>query len=276
MKLGPATPVYLLGLYGLTRFFLRKQKQQDNKINWTPLESVAVTVCIYFLGQLIGGLLIYVILSSFGWNQARIEDWTSNNAIGQFLIILCVEAISIGVLIKFLGLRGANLKTIGLKGRPKIRQIGMVIATYGLYFLSYILLLNLSKALVPGLNLEQEQDIGFKSVTNWQLPFVFISLVILPPLVEEILMRGFLYSGLKTKLPKVAAVIITSLLFASAHLQFGSSAPLLWVAAIDTFTLSLFLIYLREKTDSLWSPIMLHGLKNLIAFLALFVFAVGR
>jgi membrane protease YdiL (CAAX protease family) len=60
-------------------------------------------------------------------------------------------------------------------------------------------------------------------------------------------------------------------LFAVAHLQFGSGAPLLWIAAIDTFVLSLFLIYLKDKTDSLWAPILLHMLKNFIAFMALFV-----
>jgi membrane protease YdiL (CAAX protease family) len=59
-------------------------------------------------------------------------------------------------------------------------------------------------------------------------------------------------------------------LFGVAHLQFGSGAPLLWVAALDTFTLSIVLCYLREKTGSVWAGVFLHAIKNAIAFVALF------
>src|SRR5690606_7282850 len=107
-----------------------------------------------------------------------------------------------------------------------------------------------------------------------QLILVFISLVLLPPFVEEVLARGFLYTGLKTKWPVWAAAVVTSLIFAAAHLEFGSGAPLLWVAAIDTFTLSLVLIYLREKTGKLGASIMLHMLKNGVAFVLLFIVGI--
>jgi len=94
---------------------------------------------------------------------------------------------------------------------------------------------------------------------------------VLPPLVEETVFRGFVFAGLRNKLKFVWAALATSALFASAHLQIGNGQPLLWVAALDTFTLSLVLCYLREKTDSLWPGILLHALKNGIAFLSLFV-----
>ena len=54
-------------------------------------------------------------------------------------------------------------------------------------------------------------------------------------------------------------------------MEFGSGQPLLWVAALDTFTLSMVLCYLRQETDSLWPGILLHALKNCIAFITLFV-----
>ncbi len=89
------------------------------------------------------------------------------------------------------------------------------------------------------------------------------------------MVRGFLYGSLKKQWPKIYAVLCTSALFAIAHLQFGSGAPLLWVAAIDTFILSLVLIYLRDKTGSLAASIMLHMLKNSLAFVALFLLHAG-
>jgi membrane protease YdiL (CAAX protease family) len=105
-----------------------------------------------------------------------------------------------------------------------------------------------------------------------QLTLTFISLVILPPLVEETLMRGYLYGSLRKNMSKIGAALVTSIIFASAHLEFGSGAPLLWIAALDTFVLSLFLVYLREKTGSLWAGMLVHALKNGIAFASLFIF----
>jgi len=133
----------------------------------------------------------------------------------------------------------------------------------------------MAKALFPSLNFEQEQEIGFSTaVSGLTLVPIFISLVVLPPVVEEILARGFLYTGLRTKLKPILATLITSVLFAVAHLQWGEGAPLLWVAAIDTFVLSMVLCYLRETTGRLAAPIMLHAIKNGIAFAALFIFKV--
>ena len=112
---------------------------------------------------------------------------------------------------------------------------------------------------------------------RWFHNSFFISLVVLPPIVEEILVRGFLYTSLRKYLPRIWAVIIASALFAAAHLPEGNSgAGLLWVAAVDTFILSAVLIYLREKTDKLWASMMVHGMKNGIAFLSLFVFRVVK
>jgi membrane protease YdiL (CAAX protease family) len=122
---------------------------------------------------------------------------------------------------------------------------------------------------------EQSQELGFNPVGTVELILTFISLVILPPLVEELLMRGYLYTSLKKKLSKIAAALVTSVIFAAAHLQFGSGAPLLWVAAIDTFVLSLFLVSLREKTGGLWASMTLHATKNLIAFMSLFIFHIS-
>ncbi|HVX57224.1 MAG TPA: CPBP family intramembrane glutamic endopeptidase, partial [Candidatus Saccharimonadales bacterium] len=106
------------------------------------------------------------------------------------------------------------------------------------------------------------------------MTLTFISLVVLPPLAEEIMVRGFLYSSLKKALPTIWAVLITSGLFAAAHLPEGGASGPLYIGAIDTFVLSLVLIYLREQTGNLWASITLHACKNGFAFVTLFVLHV--
>ncbi len=72
-------------------------------------------------------------------------------------------------------------------------------------------------------------------------------------------------------MPIAGAVVGTCILFAIGHLPAGGDAGPLYIAAIDTFVLSLVLIYLREKTGGLWSSMLLHAIKNGVAFTALFV-----
>lgn len=266
-----ATPLILFGIYGTIRYFSKSHRDQPDKINWGPIESVAITFTIYITGQIIGALLVYLAPLLIGWDQKQISDWIDKNAYAQFLLILCIETATFLLIKYFLKQRSSSFGAIGLV-RPKLTDIGYVLLAYLAYFVIYLFLLGVVKQALPQIDTEQPQAIGFEGARGLSLVFVFLSLVILPPLIEEILMRGFLYSGLKKGLGLTRAAFITSVVFAIAHLQFGSGAPLLWTAAIDTFLLSLILIYLREKTGGLAAPVGLHALKNLVAFLSIFVF----
>ena len=83
------------------------------------------------------------------------------------------------------------------------------------------------------------------------------------PFAEEILFRGYLYGKLRRVLPVWVAIIIVGLVFGGLH---GA-----WNVAIDTFALNIILCYLRETTDGLWAPILLHMAKNGVAFYFLFI-----
>lgn len=238
---------------------------------WSPVQSVILTLSVYFSSQFIASFVILLLPALFGVTQGSLKSWISG-AVGQFVFILLVETLVLLMIWGLLRLKKSSFADIGLAW-PRLKDIGLAVLGFGVYFMLYLVIAALARALFPSINFEQQQQIGFETArANWELILVFLSLVIMPPLVEEILARGFLYTGLKTKLPIWAATIITSALFAVAHLQFGSNAPLLWVAAIDTFALSLVLIYLREKTGNLGASIALHMLKNGLAFTLLFLF----
>jgi membrane protease YdiL (CAAX protease family) len=128
-------------------------------------------------------------------------------------------------------------------------------------------LLMLARLLMPGYNLNQAQDIGFTSISGYMYVTGFIALAVLPPVSEELIFRGFLFSRLRGhKLNMYLATLITSSLFGLVHGQLN--------VAIDTFALSLVLIFISQKQQSIVPAIILHSLKNTVAFLALFVFHV--
>jgi membrane protease YdiL (CAAX protease family) len=251
---------------------VEKPKQtQSASVPWNPLIAVVFVVAIYFFSQAIAALSVSLYPALLHWPKAHAEDWLNSSIYAQFFYVLIAEGIVIGTLYKFLKLYGVSWKAIGFR-KPQWMDLGMGLAIAPLYYMSYFATVLAVGWLAPSLNIDQSQQLGFNPVGHGQMIVTFISLVILPPLVEETLMRGYLYTSLKKGLPQIYAALTTSVIFASAHLQLGSGAPLLWVAAIDTFVLSLFLIWLREKTGSLWASMTLHALKNSVAFISLFIF----
>ncbi|HEX7633006.1 MAG TPA: type II CAAX endopeptidase family protein, partial [Candidatus Saccharimonadales bacterium] len=198
-------------------------------------------------------------------------DWLNNSISGQFFYVLLAESASIGGIYLFLRRFKVSFAAIGLK-KPRWSDVGWGIGSVPFYIALYLLTVGVVSSLVSGLNVDQSQDIGFNDVHGiGPLILTYISLAVLPPITEEIMVRGFLYGSLKKAMPTIWAVLATSALFASAHLPEGGAAGPLYIAALDTFVLSLVLIYLREKTGSLWASIILHAIKNSIAFVALFV-----
>jgi membrane protease YdiL (CAAX protease family) len=243
-------------------------------IPWSPGVAIAFVVLTYFLSQIIASLVVAVWPALNHWSSDKAQDWLSNSIYAQFLYVLLAEALVVLAIRQFLKLYRTSWRAIGLR-RPKWSDFGIGILFAPVYYVTYLVILSVASKLLPALNVDQSQELGFNPVGTVELILTFISLVILPPLVEELLMRGYLYTSLKKKLSKIAAALVTSVIFAAAHLQFGSGAPLLWVAAIDTFVLSLFLVSLREKTGGLWASMTLHATKNLIAFMSLFIFHIS-
>lgn len=244
---------------------------QPSVVPWPTAPAVFFVLAAFYGSQIIGGILLYLYPLSQGWSTARTTAWLTNSVGAQFLYILLAETLSIGAIYWFLRFYKRGFPIIGLN-KPQLKYLAYGLAAVLPYYLLYGLTVGVVSSLISGLNVDQKQQIGFDSAHgSAQLAMTFVSLVVLAPLAEEIMVRGFLYSSLKKAMRMRYAVVLTSLIFAAAHLPEGGAAGPLYIAALDTFVLSLVLIYLREKTGSLWPCITLHAIKNGIAFTALFV-----
>jgi len=78
--------------------------------------------------------------------------------------------------------------------------------------------------------------------------------VLVAPVCEEVLFRGFVFSGFLHSMPLAWAVILSALIFAMAHND-PASFPVL-------FCIGILLALLRWRTRSLWPGILLHLLNN--------------
>jgi membrane protease YdiL (CAAX protease family) len=244
-------------------------------VPWNPWLGVAFVAVLYYVAQLLSAVVLSIYPRAHHWSHSHAVHWLNHSINAQFLFVLLAEGFMLAAVYWFLKCYRSSFSIIGLK-RPRWTDPLYGLAAVPVYYVFYLLTIVLVGHLVKGFDVNQQQQIGFSDVHGaLPLTLTFLSLVILPPLAEEIMVRGFLYSSLKKAAPTALAVIGTSLIFAAAHLPDGGATGPLYVAAVDTFVLSLFLIYLRERTGSLWASITLHAFKNGVAFLLLFVLHVG-
>jgi membrane protease YdiL (CAAX protease family) len=228
---------------------------------------VGVTLLIFFISQFAAALVVSLGLAFFNHN-ASIADLIDQSAPVQFFYVLAAEGlVLILTILAVTQWRRLRLSSIGLGRWPRWNDLSRALAGaaafYGLLIISSIII----SMILPDLNTDQSQEVGFDALnSSMDSVLAFAALVILPPIGEEVLMRGYLFSGLRSRMTFVYAGVITSVLFGAAHLGTGPADTTLWVAGIDTFLLSLVLVYLREKTGALYAPMLVHAANNLVAF----------
>lgn len=95
------------------------------------------------------------------------------------------------------------------------------------------------------------------------------TIVILAPLTEELLFRGFLQSFIRKHLGSKQAIVLTALSFSLFH--FSPEQGFANISIIfSLFALALFLGFLYEKRGSLLAPMALHASFNAISVINLY------
>lgn len=84
-----------------------------------------------------------------------------------------------------------------------------------------------------------------------------LTMVIIAPIAEELLFRGFLFNRLGETIGLGKAMFLSSFIFSLIHFNQGF---------IGHFSLGFFACIIYVKTQKLLLPIMMHGLNNLFAY----------
>ena len=164
---------------------------------------------------------------------------------------------------------------LGLRGLPTWTDIGLAPVGFLAYYLLAILIV-LIFSLFPWFDAEQVQDVGFNFLASgFDRIVAFITLVVVAPIAEEIIFRGWLYGKMRSELLKklpdwasmVISILLVSILFGVLHGQ--------WNVGVNVFAMSVVLCGLREITGTIYAGILLHMLKNGIAFYALYILGIG-
>lgn len=192
--------------------------------------------------------------------------WLPLVAIGALVVLLVVAAVLQGLL----GLEGqgdelfaallyvpllvwtlwiARRHHIALRAffrRPRIGRYWWVVAgmTLALFVFS-IGAANITSALLPDLTE------GAAVTTQAGFPVLLLTLVILPPFVEELIFRGMLLERWAVKWRLGIAIVVQAIVFGVLHVD---------PVGAGVFGVVMALMYIRSRT--LWVPIAMHAANN--------------
>ena len=260
----------------------QKKSQKFSKIaknlGWQTLFSVALFALIYvsiFLSAFVVSFIMAIILR----DKITLPVWTTVyqavtyiGAVALILFLLPKLAQAVGKIKSLqkvaqkdpLTLAQKNTRdSLGLTGLPTWTDIGLAPIAFVVALIIGALLTAIFSAIFPWFNAEQTQEIGYSTtIMGLDRIYAFVAICIVAPIAEELLFRGWLYGKQRTKLGAIFAIILNAIFFGLMHGQ--------WNVALTVGAMGATACFLREITGTIYAGILLHVLKNTIAFLLLF------
>ena len=251
--------------------FLRLRKKNEKFISKKPLRFIFWIVLLllsYFAASYFAAVIIRLLLALVFWNNGvGYQNAISNvitTTVYSTLFFSLMLAMVYFIPVKFFGQK-ISKDEIALKGLITWQDLGL--AVFG-FLISMIIAGVLLEVLPSIINFDksQVQELAFQRggmIHPRQFLLAFISIVVVTPFFEELIFRGIIYGQLR-KINIPLAIFITSLLFGIVHFQTN--------VGITVFVMSIVMCFIREKwTQTIWSGIVIHMIKNGIAFFLLYV-----
>jgi uncharacterized protein len=213
--------------------------------NWGPLMAVIGVLLALGTGVVMG------IPAAIIGNKGNGDLTTFGNvgvqlatAVGFLMVPMAIAAqhgaSSLGEILRRLGVRAF---------RPSaLKWMTAAFGAYLIFYFAYSLLI-----LQPH---QKHIAEGFGTI-----PVQVLLIVVAAPVSEEVCFRGMLFGGLREKLPRIGAALLSGLIFGGLHALTGVTA----VPPLIVFGFLLALLY--EKTGSVVPGILLHMLNNCVALL---------
>jgi uncharacterized protein len=179
---------------------------------------------------------------------------------GAGLLFLVPIAILIGAPYLVRRRLSTNRSVLGIDRRISWSDLGLGSVVFtAVYFILHGVDYVVTR-LIPALGHAQPHLIAHHAAPIYII-MALVPPVVMAPLSEELVFRGWLYGKLLKAVPAVPAAVVTSLLFGLAHwYEYG------WGGAIGATVISLFLCGLRSMTGKIWAGVLVHALWNALAF----------
>lgn len=264
---------------------VRDKKQLGRIICWAVAAMLWIIASIIAAQYIVGFLMIMIIGQEDFLNPLPTAIFSALSYILAFLMIILLPPLFNKLFENRpnhtkenkgkVKTRFVSMRTLGIDKWVTWTDIGLSIAGIVVYFILAAILLSIF-SIFPWFNAEQTQNIGFNTnLYGLERMLAFLTLVVVAPIAEELIFRGYLYGKMREKFSQVTSeiwsVIISALLvsvvFGIVHMQ--------WNVGVNVFAMSLVACALREYTGTIYAGILLHMIKNGLAFYFLFVLGIN-
>lgn len=212
-------------------------------VPWKPIDN---WIGVILLALIDGGLLVVSLLGEKG-------------QLAQSWVLVLVQLTYLLPVVIIFAWRQVPWTALGF-GRFNWTTLNL---GCGLLVVSYMIIL-VHNLILNALGVETQGDeisrlFGMLNTPVW----FFLVGALLAPLVEEIFFRGFLFQGFRARYGWIAGMLLSSAIFAIAHLDLASLIP--------TFILGNLLAYLYHRSNSIWPGVILHMLVNTVGLISVYV-----
>jgi uncharacterized protein len=227
---------------------------------WGPWATLGWTLlcALLLLAIQIGILLVFMVIRLARGGEPKFDDLASNGNVVTIGTLASTSAI-VGVVALLTHFRRYPIRDYLALGWPPARSgliafAGLVVVLVSSDLTSYFL----GRPLVPEVMVDLYR-------MAW-LPGLLLALVVLAPIGEETLFRGFLFKGIAaSRAGPIAAIVISAIAWATLHFQYD------WYGVGTIAVMGLFLGVVRHATGSLYLTMLLHAVANTVATLEIVI-----
>jgi membrane protease YdiL (CAAX protease family) len=227
-------------------------------LGWTLLcitVFVAVSVALSFM------FMAFELARDSEANIERIADGLATNGLFLALSVLVGGPCCIGLMVLLARARHASAHAYLALRIPRAGQMIQWLLILGLFLAAMDLLTFLSgRPVVPPMMVEVYTNAGF-------FPLVVVAVLLVAPLWEELLFRGFFFIGIAvSRMGPTWAIMIGAALWSVLHIgEYG------WFYIGVIFLQGLLLGLARLATGSTLMTIIMHAVANLVATVELII-----
>ena len=260
--------IYVASLAGAVAAIVHRSAGRQKGGQPPAFPSGKVRVWFYRRGDLVCALMLYLLFTGL-FALTLFSPPTDMSKLSAAALLFGIGfqlMVTLGVIAFALRLTNAN-QWLGLRWKqwPWVFLIapGVVLVMwmflFGIHQAGYM-------AWMESLGAETKQETVVLLETSRDpliLVIMVITAVVIAPLWEEIVFRGYLHPVIKKFGGIWAGALCSSLLFAAVHNSLAAMLPL--------FLLALLMVWLYERTGSIWTPIAIHACFNAAAVGGTFV-----
>lgn len=262
------------------RFFKIKERHEKLKVSFTETLGVfviyiGISLLYPFIAEWTFTTLVPKKIQFLAQNFSEYKGWV--NVFGLLLVLLAVM-VYVEVL-KQVVRRQVWGDTLFENPIKFLRNISVGFLTWFISFPVVVFVGQVMTLILLAFGLRESEQLAIQFL-KFSMPYktlfgiLIFCMIVIVPVIEETLFRGFLQNWLARHLGRFWAVVLASCVFAFFHFSLAQGWSNLTILS-SLFTLSCFLGFIYIRQHSLWAPISLHATFNGVSILLISLLGTG-